>query len=76
MSKNKGNVWKLIRTIGVGLMGVSGAILALPTGGISVPASVLAIASLLGGLGTTATVVSKAGEEFVNATSYETDKPE
>lgn len=47
-------------------MAVSGAILALPTGGVTVPANIMSIAAILGAVGTASVTISKGMDTLDN----------
>jgi hypothetical protein len=57
---------KLLHKIGFALMAVSGAILALPTGGVTVPANIMSIAAILGAVGTASVTISKGMDTLDN----------
>ena len=57
---------KLLHKIGFALMAVSGAILALPTAGITIPATITSMAAILGAVGTASVTIAKGMDTLDN----------
>lgn len=59
----------LLHKIGFALMAISGAILALPTGGVTVAPTILSIAAVMGAVGTASVTIAKGAKELDNLPS-------